>query len=447
MSQNEQIKIEDNEAEDPLSSSINESTTNIPPTTANFICRTCQISFMTIQELSSHLKSHIKNRSAQEKLAECEICKCKVSEELFTEHFRTMHSEPKALRHECNTCHEIFTTKSSLANHIKSCDLTIIKLKCTKCEMVIRSYYTHLRNYHPLRCHICHREFSKERKLERHLEQTSCKLELKCNVCLIRYHDIKQLQSHIIENHFGGSEDTNETDEYNCSECKIFCGSLDMLNKHKIEHFYNNLNKTVASENNGSHEICKICKKNIPSKWIKTHMSGHKVEGFTIEEVIKIDNRLTCEICGEKFAERLAQMHQDSHFPRENCMICYRKFYPETLRKHERKCRYRAKLVCNICNKRFKTRHEMKSHEAKHKLKDKKATKIAENNKLSPVLMKKEENSEGIESVAPEEGSFPICKEEIEIFDTICDEILLNENETIIKEEKIEPKTEIHDEN
>ena len=154
----------------------------------------------------SNLKTHIKavHEDEGQRPHQCYICgkSYKWSENL-NYHMDYTHLK-KTL--QCPQCEKSFSTKQTVARHIKVVHEGIPVEKNHICDKCSRSYsdngklMRHIKTFHDkiyeFKCEICPKEYAKKDQLKHHMESVHEKVRMKCDICG-KVTDRQSLKSHM----------------------------------------------------------------------------------------------------------------------------------------------------------------------------------------------------------------------------------------------------------
>lgn len=140
--------------------------------------------FTDTQNISMPDKHHTKNRNT---LRQCSICK-KYLVDSIHRHMKTVHSKIKKYPCTEQECAKVFKRKDQLTAHINNVHKRIVLYTCRICSKSFRrkdSYDYHLQTYGDKAngCHLCHRHFATENKLEEHSKKHNYGTIIQCQYC------------------------------------------------------------------------------------------------------------------------------------------------------------------------------------------------------------------------------------------------------------------------
>ena len=197
---------------------------------SQFPCRECDKSFIFEKDLKRHIKivhtavSHY-----------CSVCqKSYKSKYVYDKHIATHEEGYVRSMFVCQMCKREFTTKFSLANHIKSAHLGIQKTymcpTCGKSFNQIRSYRQHA-NVHagirPYVCEICGKGFTYDSSLKDHRYMHDNIRRFSCQTCGKAFRQRTSLQIHMKVH--------KDTKDHICSSCgKGFTQKQSLIRHERI---------------------------------------------------------------------------------------------------------------------------------------------------------------------------------------------------------------------
>lgn len=194
--------------------------------------------------------------------------------------------------------------------------------------------------------------FMKNIKLHAYLVKLDI-TDLKCNICYQPIDDLEALINHLKITH--NKNMFTEIDNYilpfkfgedshRCCICSDMFNTFKALQAHMNVHYRNS--------------VCEVCDAGFVNRKIfLRHLLGHKTGEFKCEECA-----ITFETARKKKAHEIAK--HTSILPHK-CGYCPQRF-KEYLYKHEHQSKVhgieKAMIICQVCDKRFKTTHELKVH-------------------------------------------------------------------------------------
>ncbi|GAB0086662.1 Zinc finger C2H2 superfamily [Sergentomyia squamirostris] len=169
-------------------------------------------------------------------------------------------------------------------------------------------------------------------------------------------------ETDIIETNFVAVEETSlkPSTSFTCDLCNTLFKKKSQLVKHLKTHMKNGKRKIKLTE-----KKCPFCH--------KIYKLKHKCK------IIEPRRKFSCEFCPEVFTTfAKIHCHHKSHHPEKpkplspyQCEVCGRfSVYLSALRHHMKTHTGVLLYNCNVCQKRFRTRHQLIEHERKHIPKD-----------------------------------------------------------------------------
>ena len=199
-----------------------------------YACSVCQKQFTESSSLARHRFIH-----TGEKRHACKMCdKRFIKRSDLTRHIRT-HTGEKP--HECGLCRKSFTRRDDLNKHVlghtddKGED-DVLRDTVSQCLIEVDACSGMIRDAgeverpaaKPYTCNICHKQFTDNSILTRHLLIHSGEKRHACDMCHMRFIQRSDLKRHI-RTHAG--EKLHE-----CDVCYKRFGERDQLNNHMLEH-------------------------------------------------------------------------------------------------------------------------------------------------------------------------------------------------------------------
>ena len=334
-----------------------------------FHCDDCTMWFPTNRAFDKHNQIHLKDRrykcsicSKSFKTRNCLICHLKI------------HGEKKLL---CDVCGKAFMKKSQLEAHTRS-HTNIRPYKCTECDKAYK-YDGQLRihrRYHTGQrfcCAICQKSFIDKAGMKRHFhvhkgekdcksmtsgnnvkplnkrQKPHCSPEYKCTVCFETFNDRTSLQTHQVNTH--------DSKIFHCDDCNLWFPTNQAFDKHNQLH-----------SNDRPYKCSRCRKKFATSKSLTYHLKIHGEKTFL------------CDVCGKTFIKKAhleAHGHIHSNIRSYKCTDCDKTYkYDGQLRIH-RRYHTGQRFYCDICQKGFVDKADLKKHSVGHVVQKRSEPKMA----------------------------------------------------------------------
>lgn len=235
-----------------------------PDKKRTYKCDECEISFTRNNSLTNHIKNY---HILENKIHKCDECnKIFYLEEYRNTHHKLNHPN-KRIKYKCNyqDCNKEFLSKYNLNLHIK----------------------IHLEDNNPFKCEKCDKLFKTEFKLTNHYKKEHPNhiiLEFKCNECNIIYTSKGNLVQHYRRVH------TKEK-ILSCKNCDYKCLAKNELDRHNL--CYHTENRKIYTCEKCTRKYCdnykyknhiKICDGNTKyssgEKYIMKILEKYKIEYF-----------------------------------------------------------------------------------------------------------------------------------------------------------------------
>ncbi|KAG5669023.1 hypothetical protein PVAND_016925 [Polypedilum vanderplanki] len=292
----------------------------------NFVCKTCNIQFDTLQRLNLHQRTHndpIKCKKCEKTfkiigklkqhqcMFQCKIClKDFLRRDNLNQHVNYVHEKWKESQlFTCDHCGKGFKYLKSLVCHMKQhmkvkpfvCEIcnqgfSVIntfrqhklthggKIPCKICKKMLKpsAVYYHMKQSHEndkkISCNFCDLMFKTKSDLANHLLSHNKKFD--CSLCGKSFNKANKLKEHLLSH--------ADLNAFKCNICNKNFAQSDCLEKHK---------KIVHED--GKAFRCTKCgfTTNIMATLLK-HTKGHKND-----EIVEL---LSCKLCDEMFVTKIS---------------------------------------------------------------------------------------------------------------------------------------------
>ena len=309
-----------------------------PPSNKSFSCTQCEISFMSIEELTSHCVVHKEATIHQYRNCDKTMTAKDYTMAYNGEHPFQLHGSADGVPHKdlsqtsaksfsCTRCDIRFMSIEALTSH---CSSSPHKEKTLKLQLRAQFFP----------CNVCNKKFATKSTLKQHARIHTGECPFQCNVCNKKFAFRSTLNQHA-RIHTGECP-------FQCSVCNKKFTFKSTLKKHALIH-------------TGDCPFqCGVCNKKFAFKsTLKQHARIHTGE-----------RPFQCSVCNKKFAfiSNLKQ-HFTLHTgePPFQCNVCYKKFaFKSTLKPHARIHTGERPFRCSVCNKRFPYKSSLRKHARIH---------------------------------------------------------------------------------
>ncbi|XP_065224304.1 zinc finger protein 62-like [Planococcus citri] len=374
--------LESKKLKNPGSSKRNEA--SAPNPNQSLVCNICHRNICNKKQMRRHMFLH-----ESFKPFECAGCgKSFAKKQNMKSHIFSMHMPYQSRPHKCDSCNEFYSYRNNMNNH--------------RCSTTLSNHSTHVSDgRQSLVCNICHKHFSHQQSLKRHmlihegLKPFKCaecdksfrtKANMnqhtrichttyhtrphKCDICDKRYAAEWELNAHKrLAGHYCSSKLSKTSADVDDGLTVKERDSTAVLNAKKVRKLVSSKGKKNSSklQNSSQFFVCNVCHRNFSRRYdLERHLISH--------EALK---PFKCAECDKSFARKdvmrnhIILMHindpgsLDSHYCCAHCQ--YRCRFKEMLVYHIKK-NHLSNLVidefsCTVCGKTFSTRSSRKFHE------------------------------------------------------------------------------------
>ena len=280
-------------------------------------CNLCNKTFMTRDELLSHMDDHCGGTKLT-----------------------------------CGHCHESFTAKRKLRQHILShSDITRVeKHECEFCKKQFKSAFLLKNHRHvhtgerPFKCSHCGQAFRRKGTLQNHINRRTC-TGAQCHLCTARFKSLASLANH--ERQVHGVKQDAKGAFVSCEHC----------NKLVARHAIAGHRRSHTGEKPFKCHVCAAAF--ATASYLNRHLPTH--DGV---------KRYVCDVCGAKFLQKFdLKVHIRYHtgekpFP---CRFCDKRFTTSTVRKrHERSHTDKRRYECDVCSCSYSREDALIAHKKCH---------------------------------------------------------------------------------
>lgn len=257
----------------------------------NLICKLCEISIDSIENLIDHLKNVHKKQIFTDILHQMlpfkfdsENLQCYICKNIFNKFKKLMeHMNVHYSNFMCDVCDAGFLNRRKLYFHKVTHNTGTFP--CDQCPKVFSTYNNkrcHERQYHDKamlinKCGVCNALFKNSRQKDKHLvtEHGVSSFARKCQACDKTFVHQNAMMIHMKRHHLVERP-------HKCSECGKGFFSTSELRAHMVKH-------------TGEREYkCDVCLKSYARKWtLREHMRIHAD-----------DRKFKCEHCGQAFVQK-----------------------------------------------------------------------------------------------------------------------------------------------
>lgn len=194
-----------------------------------FICDTCGKELRSLKSLTEH---KIRHHSATHQTFRCPECdKLLATRATLREHLRWHEGAPRV---PCPTCGKLLASEESLRKHVKAVHDKVKPHACEHCDyraVLPTELQKHLESQHlgiKYECDVCHQLLASRSSLHTHKKRHSGHTPFICTQCGEGYKRKTHLDGHMLRKH--------SSQEYQCPECSKVLKSKDGLDYHMRYH-------------------------------------------------------------------------------------------------------------------------------------------------------------------------------------------------------------------
>ncbi|KAL5278849.1 hypothetical protein ACFFRR_003467 [Megaselia abdita] len=328
-----------------------------------FMCGFCTITYFSMESLQDHLKEEHPGQV----IYESETSRCRMCNKDYHSKYHLLIHVERIHKMICAECHENFSTRSELIQHLYEQHHPEYVKKNDKEKPKDQHFYWGVSRTCRPKCHVCGHLFNNTTNLKKHFQrgihpESELILQFKCLQCELVFNERHEANSHFRANH------EEKEQNFKCDLCfKTFFGQGHLKQHKRLVHGLRAPRKTKVVFGK-----CLEC----------NHLSASKVlleKHFQrVHEGLKFNVEWKCKHCPEFFKTReILKEHLKVHEasvqrePPKNifgkCLECpYLAGTNMNLTRHFFKkhpgLELNVEYKCKVCDEFFKTTSDMKTH-------------------------------------------------------------------------------------
>ncbi|XP_008549563.1 uncharacterized protein LOC103572648 isoform X1 [Microplitis demolitor] len=330
------------------------------------LCDMCGEKFKHQGTLDQHIKTQ---HMSWEKIFQCPKCPKKFAfKQKLSFHVKSVHTTLRA--YLCEDCGADFKNPASLRHHrIRKHQPSSNKRECQVCHKIVPFYslskhmYTH--KAYTIKCPHCDKMFKNSSTLKQHLRIHEDQRPYRCENCGAGFNRRDGLRLHMRVHLKSNSRALRECSCQICSE-KFPNHSMLVIHRNRVHK-------------DGKQYTCHICNRSMLSsrslEWHMSHIHNQVPPGISRDQVEPSleKKRVLCNHCNKTFkTEMILRTHiKNTHMEKNpvKCLDCDLMFTSEVRLKHHMMIahnRYEGTLTCPHCPKRFVNQLRLKTHMISH---------------------------------------------------------------------------------
>ncbi len=180
-------------------------------------CSICHKFVRCKKTLIRHMRTH---KPKEERRVKCGICeKSLISEQGLRHHMKHIHTDGNTYRYQCDICKQTFNYRENMRRHIRTVHENKHWIQCPKCATTVSKdmLKQHLKTHEDVRtkhqCEICHQTYTTKFRLRDHkrVHNPGGNKDFECTTCGKKLTTKHTLRNHLLTH----SEQRN----YKCVKC------------------------------------------------------------------------------------------------------------------------------------------------------------------------------------------------------------------------------------